>query len=600
MTVPESTEHLEAATRAARSLQGLSTELTARVPQLLEAMRSVGTGLELHSTLDRICETAAHLADARYAAIGVVDESGDGLSDFVTYGVDTEEVRLVGGRPDGLRGLLGALIQQSGPGPMRLGEHGREGGHAGGHGPGHEARPGSGDEGREEGPPTRTFIGVPIRVHGALFGNLYLAEKHVSKEAGGSGVAEPAGAAEFDDQDLHVLRVLATEAGIAIGHARLYEAARQRERWIDGSVAVTTALLSNGGADALAVVAEQARSLADSSAGVVMLPTAADGLEIVAISSDRLHPSSRLGTIAPPESPVVRALLAGESVFVDDATTDPRMITDMAEGYGPCMLLPLHSGGRVLGALVTPRPRGARRFTETERILATQFASQAALALMMADAQRDRERLAVLEDRDRIARDLHDLVIQRLFATGMMLESAQRGPLAQEAHQGIGRAVDELDVTIQEIRTAIFALQRGPAEAPSGLRTRVLREIKTAAVPLGFQPAHRFVGPVDGRVGELTGKNLIAALREALSNAFRHAHATRIEVVVDATVRLPDGHEAVRLSVADDGVGLPEGGRRSGLRNLRRRAESLGGSSTCVAGIGEDGGGTTVVWEAPL
>ncbi|MFJ2645992.1 GAF domain-containing sensor histidine kinase [Streptomyces sp. NPDC087420] len=587
MTVPESTEHLEAATRAARSLQGLSTELTARVPQLLEAMRSVGTGLELHSTLDRICETAAHLADARYAAIGVVDESGDGLSDFVTYGVGTEEVRLVGGRPDGLRGLLGALIQQSGP--MRLGEH--------------ETGPGSGGEGREE-PPTRTFIGVPIRVHGALFGNLYLAEKRASKDAGDSGEGE-AGTAEgeavaFDDQDLHVLRVLATEAGIAIGHARLYEAARQRERWIDGSVAVTTALLSNGGADALAVVAEQARSLADSAAGVVMLPTPGDGLEIVAISSDRPHPSSRLGMTAPPESPVVRSLLAGESVFVDDSTTDPRMITDMAQGYGPCMLLPLHSGGRVLGALITPRPRGARRFTETERILATQFASQAALALMMADAQRDRERLAVLEDRDRIARDLHDLVIQRLFATGMLLESAQRGPVAQEAHQGIGRAVDELDVTIQEIRTAIFALQRGPAEAPSGLRTRVLREIKTAAVPLGFQPSHRFVGPVDGRVGELTGKNLIAALREALSNAFRHAHATRIEVVVDATVRLSDGHEAVRLSVADDGVGLPESGRRSGLRNLQRRAESLGGSSSCVAGLGEDGGGTTVVWEAPL
>ncbi|MFJ1595877.1 GAF domain-containing sensor histidine kinase [Streptomyces sp. NPDC088261] len=599
MTLPESTEHLEAATRAARSLQGMSTELTARVPQLLEAMRSVGTGLELHSTLDRICETAAHLADARYAAIGVVDESGDGLSDFVTYGVGTEEVRLVGGRPDGLRGLLGALIQQSGP--VRLGEH--------------ETGPGDDGEGRE-GPPTRTFIGVPIRVHGALFGNLYLAEKRASKDAGdsgsGSGPGEGEGESEgeagtaedaavaFDEQDLHVLRVLATEAGIAIGHARLYEAARQRERWIDGSVAVTTALLSNGGADALAVVAEQARSLADSAAGVVMLPTPGDGLEIVAISSDRPHPSSRLGMIAPPESPVVRSLLAGESVFVDDSTTDPRMITDMAQGYGPCMLLPLHSGGRVLGALVTPRPRGARRFTETERILATQFASQAALALMMADAQRDRERLAVLEDRDRIARDLHDLVIQRLFATGMMLESAQRGPVAQEAHQGIGRAVDELDVTIQEIRTAIFALQRGPAEAPSGLRTRVLREIKTAAVPLGFQPSHRFVGPVDGRVGELTGKNLIAALREALSNAFRHAHATRIEVVVDATVRLPDGHEAVRLSVADDGVGLPESGRRSGLRNLQRRAESLGGSSRCVAGLGEDGGGTTVVWEAPL
>lgn len=204
------------------------------------------------------------------------------------------------------------------------------------------------------------------------------------------------------------------------------------------------------------------------------------------------------------------------------------------------------------------------------------------------------------EDRDRIARDLHDLVIQRLFATGMMLESAQRRSIVPAVREGVGKAVDELDVTIQEIRTAIFALQQGPAEAPSGLRTRVLREINMAAVPLGFKPAHRFLGAIDSTVGELTGKNLIAALREALSNAFRHAEASRIEVVVDAGVTLPDGSAGVRLEVADDGIGIPAGGRRSGLRNLARRAESLGGASWCGPGIGEDGGGTTVVWEAPL
>jgi signal transduction histidine kinase len=164
---------------------------------------------------------------------------------------------------------------------------------------------------------------------------------------------------------------------------------------------------------------------------------------------------------------------------------------------------------------------------------------------------------------------------------------------------GIGKAVEELDVTIQEIRTAIFALQQGPAEVPSGLRTRVLREISMAAVPLGFKPSHRVVGPVDTVVGELSGKNLIAALREILSNAFRHAGASRIDVVVDATVTLADGRPGVRLSVADDGVGIPEGGRRSGLKNLERRAVSLGGASWHGPGLGEDGGGTTVVWQVP-
>ncbi|XIE81869.1 GAF domain-containing protein [Streptomyces sp. SBR177] len=563
-----SPDPLEAATQATRSLHGLSTELTARVPQLLEAMRSVGTGLELHSTLDRICETAAELADARYAAIGVVDEEGEGLSDFVTYGVGAEVARRIGRRPDGHAGLLGALIRD--PQTIRLADLAtdpRAVGFPAGH------------------PPMKTFLGVPIRVQGEIFGNLYLAEKR--------------GGGEFNDYDVHMVRVLATEAGIAIGNARLYEAARQRERWIDGSVAVTTALLSGGDADdALTVVAEQARRLADAAAGIVLLPAEEGGLEIVAVCSD--HASQALGMVVPPESAVVELLMDGEAVFLDDASTDPRMVSSLAARYGPAMLLPLQSGGRVLGALATPRARGDRPFTEAERTLATQFASQAALALMMAEAQRDRERLAVFEDRDRIARDLHDLVIQRLFATGMMLESAQRKSIVPAVRDGVGKAVDELDVTIQEIRTAIFALQQGPAEAPSGLRTRVLREINMAAVPLGFKPAHRFLGAIDATVGDLTGKNLIAALREALSNAFRHAGAGRIEVVVDATATLPDGAPGVRLSVADDGVGIPEGGRRSGLRNLARRAESLGGASWCEPGIGEDGGGTTVVWEAPL
>ncbi|MFD5097993.1 sensor histidine kinase [Streptomyces albidochromogenes] len=566
--VPDPSDHLEAATQAARSLRGLSTELTARVPHLLEAMRSIGTGLELHSTLDRICETAAELADARYAAIGVVDEERDGLADFVTYGMSEEQVARIGRVPDGHHGLLGALVTD--PGPVLLGDLTAD--------PRFAGFP-------DLHPTMRSFLGVPIRVEGEIFGHLYLAEKH-----GGSG---------FDDDDLHMVRVLATEAGIAIGNARLYEAARQRERWIDGSVAVTTALLSGGDADeALTVVAEQARRLAGSAAGIVLLPAEGGGLEIVAVSAD--DPSDSLGVVVPPQSPIVQRLLAGQAVFIGDSASDPRMITRLVRQYGPSMMLPLHSGGRVLGALATPRARGAKPFTEAERTLAAQFASQAALALMMAETQRDRERLAVYEDRDRIARDLHDLVIQRLFATGLMLEGAQRRSLVPEVRTGVSRAVDELDVTIQEIRTAIFALQQGPAEAPSGLRTRVLREINMAAVPLGFKPGHRFVGPVDSLVGEYTGKNLIAALREALSNAFRHARASRIEVVLDATAELADGTRGVRLSVADDGVGIPEGGRRSGLRNLKRRAESLGGTSRCEPGLGEDGGGTTVVWEAPL
>ncbi|MFI7349066.1 GAF domain-containing sensor histidine kinase [Streptomyces sp. NPDC049936] len=546
--------------------EGASAELLARVPKLLEAMRSVGSGLELHSTLKRICETAAELANARYAAIGVVDEDGDGLADFVHHGLDEATVRRVGHLPGGRKGLLGALMVD--PEPVRLTDL-TEDPRAGGFPENH--------------PPMRSFLGVPIRVQEEVFGNLYLTDKHTG---------EP-----FSDHDLAMVRVLATEAGIAVGNARLYEAAQQRERWIDGSVAVTTALLSGGDTDdALQTVAEQARRLSGAAAGIVLLPADGGGLEIVAVAAS--HRTNALGKIIPPENGIVSELLAGRPVFVDDAATDPRLDAGPVRAYGPIMLLPLCRDGRILGGLVMPRARGERPFTRTERALGERFAAQAGLALMMADAQRDRERLAVYEDRDRIARDLHDLVIQRLFATGMMLESAQRRATAPEVRDGVGGAVDELDVTIQEIRSAIFALQQ-PAEAPAGLRTRLLREITMAAVPLGFTPAHRFVGPVDTAVGELTGKNLIAALRETLSNAFRHAHATRIEVAVDATATLPDGRPGVRLTVADDGVGIPQGGRRSGLHNLERRAETVGGTSRLGPGIRADGGGTTVWWEAP-
>ncbi|MEU5756391.1 GAF domain-containing protein [Streptomyces sp. NPDC047829] len=545
---------------------GATAEFLARVPRLLDAMRSVGSGLELHSTLHRICETAADLADARYAAIGVVDEDGDGLAAFVHHGVDEPTARRIGHLPDGRKGLLGALIRD--PAPVRLTD--------------------LTDDPRscgfpEHHPRMRGFLGVPIRVQGEIFGNLYLTDKR-------AGIP-------FDDYDLAMVRVLATEAGIAIGNARLYEAAQRRERWIDGSVAVTTALLSGGDVDeALQTVAEQARRLSGAAAGIVLLPADGGGLEIVAVSAE--HPADVLGRVIPADNGVVGELLAGRSVFVDDAATDRRLEAGPVRAYGPIMLLPLCRDARVLGALVMPRARGERPFTRTERALGERFASQAALALMMADAQRDRERLAVYEDRDRIARDLHDLVIQRLFATGMMLESARRGSAVPEVRDRVGGAVDELDVTIQEIRSAIFAL-RQPADPPAGLRTRVLREVALAAVTLGFTPSHRFAGPVDTAVGEVTGRNLIAALREALSNAFRHAHATRIEVAVDAAAVLPDGRPGVRLSVADDGVGVPEGGRRSGLHNLERRAEAVGGVSRLGPGIGRDGGGTTVLWEAP-
>ncbi|MCT6776463.1 GAF domain-containing protein [Streptomyces sp. CS7] len=462
---------------------------------LLEAVLSVGSDLDLGSTLQQIVETATALTEARHGALAVLEPDRDRIDALYTTGTAEPEA---------------------------------------------------------EG----SFLRAAIVVHTEVFGHLHVAGKRPGP---------------FTDTDLGLLRVLAAQAGIAIGNARLYGTARQRERWIAGAAAVTTALLTGSdAADALMTVAEQARVLAGASAGVILQPTEAGGMEIVTASTPD-DPAGIVGTVIEPGSPVLVQLLGGEPVFIDDSATDPRMTTGVRSRFGPSMMLPLQSGGRLIGTLALPRRRGERPYTDVDRLLATQFASQAALALVLADAQADREQLAVYEDRDRIARDLHDLVVQRLFATEMMLESTRRRA-ASEEESGVllGRAVDELDSTIQEVRTAIFALQQPPAAAPSTFRGRVLRETGGAAALLGFPPSVQFTGAVDALVGEETGRELLAALRGALAAAHRRPGVTAIEVEVDATVRLPDGRGGVRLVVADDGRGE------------------------------EDGRPTTVTWQAPV
>ncbi|WP_432005253.1 GAF domain-containing protein [Streptomyces parvus] len=484
---------------------------------LLEAVLSVGSDLDLGSTLQQIVETATALTGARHGALTVREPDRDRIDALYTTGTPEAEA---------------------------------------------------------EG----SFLRAPIAVHTEVFGHLCLGGKRPGP---------------FTDTDSGLLRVLAAQAGIAIGNARLYGTARQRERWIAGAAAVTTALLTGtDAADALMTVAEQARVLADASAGVILQPTEEGGMEIVTASTPD-DPAGIVGAVIEPGSPVLVQLLGGEPVFIDDSATDPRMTTGVRSRFGPSMMLPLQSGGRLIGTLALPRRRGERPYTDVDRLLATQFASQAALALVLADAQADREQLAVYEDRDRIARDLHDLVVQRLFATEMMLESTRRRAASEEESRAaaeaggggeveeqaeaeaeagalLGRAVDELDSTIQEVRTAIFALQQPPAAAPSTFRGRVLRETGGAAALLGFPPSVQFTGAVDALVGEETGRELLAALRGALAAAHRRPGVSAIEVEVDAPVRLPDGRSGVRLVVADDGRGE------------------------------DDGRPTTVTWQAPI
>ncbi|MFF4494338.1 sensor histidine kinase [Streptomyces sp. NPDC001272] len=496
---------------------------SSRLPVLLDAVLSVGSELELQPTLQHVVDSATDLCGARYGALGVVDPERGRLTQLFTAGITEAERAAIPRLPDGRTGVLGALITDARP--LRLDDLTRDPRSAG-FPPGH--------------PPMRSFLGVPIRVHTEVFGNLYLTEKR--------------GGGPFTDEDLALMRVLASQAGIAIGNARLYETARRRERWIEGAAAVTTTLLAGRpAADALMCVAERARLLADAAAGVVLQPTPEGGMEIVAASTHG-DPGDLVGTTIAPGSPVLEQLLGGEPVFIEDSATDPRMTTHVRERFGPSMMLPLQSGGQLIGTLALPRARGGRPYDAVDRLLASQFASQAALALVLADAQHDREQLAVYEDRDRIARDLHDLVVQRLFATEMMLESTRRrssnAPSGDVEDVGaeLSRAVDELDSTIQEVRTAIFALQQPPTDAPATFRGRVLRETGGAAVLLGFQPSVHFAGAVDALLPDRVTDALLATLRSALAAAHRRSAVTSIQVEIDATP------SRVRLTVSDDGL----------------------------------------------
>ncbi|MFD5462097.1 GAF domain-containing protein [Kitasatospora sp. NPDC127059] len=571
-------------TEVAERLQSAAA-VTDRMQRLLEAVVAIGAGLDLHATLHRIATGAAELVDARYAALGVIAPGGHGLADFIHVGIDDGTAAEIGELPAG-RGILGALIDR--PEPLRLTDLGADP-RSSGFPPHH--------------PQMRTFLGVPIRVREEVFGNLYLTEK----QGGGA----------FTPEDEQVVHALAAAAGVAIENSRLYEEGRRRERWIAGAAAVTTALLSTEQAEgALTVAAEQVRELAGAALGMILLPTGTVGegdcQMRVAHASGEAAEFVR-GELLPRDS-FAAQLLEGESVHLDDMSGDPTVVMRLARSFGPSMAVPMVAAGRVLGGLCVWRSRGALPFTDAEKQLAETFASQAALALRLAEGQRDQQRLAVFQDRDRIARDLHDLVIQRLFATGMMLESAARRAVVPEVKVGIGNAVDELDATIQEVRTTIYALQHdNHGDAPDTLRTRVLREASQAAAALGFKPSVSFVGPVESLVGENTGRQLLAALREMLSNTARHARASRVGMEIDATIRLDDGgrpvggdpesldrggRPGVLLTVTDDGVGIPQGGRRSGLLNLTRRAEALGGAAWHESGPYRKG--TRVRWTARL
>ncbi|MFI0447490.1 GAF domain-containing protein [Actinomadura sp. 6N118] len=530
-----------------------------RVHALLDAVVSIGGELDLDTVLRRITEAASMLVDARYAALGAVSEEGERLLHFVTVGLTDEQIEAIDHWPHG-HGILGLLIRE--PHPLRLAEiadHPESHGFPAGH------------------PPMHTFLGIPIRVRGEVFGNLYLTEK--------------AGGGPFETEDEIVVAALATAAGVAIENARLYEETRWRERWLEAAAEVSTMLLSGTDPnEAIALVVRRVREITGAGLAAIGLADEEAG-EIVVVAAD----GEQADVLMDMRRPLDQAI--GGSVYISGS---PLRLTDAGKplremGFhlelevGPLLSVPLGQGASARGVLTVLNPPGGTPFSDSAQRLLEAFAAQAAVALERADRRRDAERLTLLEDRDRIARDLHDTVIQQLFATAMTLMSAVKMTQRPDVADRIQRSVDDLDGTIRQIRSTIFALQ-ATADDEETLRSRLHAVVDAATEHLGFAPSQRLDGLMDTLVPDKTGEHLLAVVQEALSNIARHARATEAAVVVEI------GDDLV-LQVEDDGVGTSGTGRRSGLRNMRERARTLRGSFTVGP---RPEGGTVLRWSVPL
>ena len=528
---------------------------------LLEAVGSMAADLSLDELLRRIVEIARDLAGSQYAALGVLgDTPGERLRLFITHGMTPAQVHEIGDLPVG-HGLLGLIIDR--PEALRLhdiAEHPASYGFPPNH------------------PPMRSFLGVPVRIRDKVFGNLYLTEK--------------VGEGDFSEQDELIVTALATAAGVAIENARLHEQAARRERWLAATAEITGLLSqSHSGADPLQIVADRARELAAADISWVVAGDEVEHLSLRVVSGASVDDEAR-DRLSLDDSIASSVVRTGIPVSVEDIASHPHAV-DVARRLGwprlgPAIIVPLRSARGVDGVLALGWvPDRVPEFHAIDPDLPARFAEQAALAMQVTRARDDQQRLAVLEDRDRIGRDLHDLVIQRLFAIGLGLQSTSRLSDRPEVHERLSSAVDDLDATIKDIRRSIFAL--GSLDEAADIQAEVTRMVERAAAALKFRPTLSFEGPVRALVSATVAPDVLAVLGEALSNAARHARAS------SGSVTLAVG-DAVTLTVTDNGVGLPAYVVESGLSNMRQRAEKLGGHCEVT---GEPGGGTTVVWSVP-
>jgi signal transduction histidine kinase len=523
-----------------------------RLRGLLRANAAVAADLSAPLVLHRIVEAACELVGARYAAIGVVGSDGT-LVQLVRSDAEDDVIP----EPDELPwgpATLNLLATDATLTPLTESASSTDV-------PNMTTDPGS-------------FLGVPIRVGDELFGNLYLTERI----SGGP----------FTEDDRQLASALAATAGGAIANARLFTESEQRRRWLNASAELTSDLLSAGVGRPLELITREAAKAADADFAVLVLPDGADRVIVRAVSGDldsdlvgRSTP--RLGSLSG------QAIRSGEPTLVADYRSEAAEIGVTAD-IGPVLVVPLTAAGHTRGALTLGRYSTRVSYTPADLILAAFFGIQTAVTLELADARDIVQREARVEDRDRIAGDLHDHVIKELFALGMGLQGLASVTKRQEHVERINDYVGSLDSVVNTIRTTIFQIQRGRLGA-GGLQARILSVAGEQAAQLGYSPQIHFAGPLDLTLHASLADDILAVTREGLSNCTRHAQATLVEISLMLT------QSVVTLEISDNGHGIGTATRSSGLTNMRRLAEQRGGSFAVAA---SDAGGTVLTWTASI
>jgi len=524
-------------------------ETQGRLRSLLRASQAVVEELELPTVLRRIVEAAVELVGARYGALGVIAADGR-LEQFLQVGIPNDVVARLGDLPQG-RGVLGALVEN--PRPIRLTDVSRDP-RSVGFPPNH--------------PPMKSFLGVPVRIRDSIFGNLYLSE---------------AQSGEFSEEDEELLGALAATAGIAIDNARLYEESTRRQRWASALAEISAALLSDYSGDSLELIVDHVLALADADLVCVVSSVSQD---LLMVETARGRAASDVEGLVFRASGTMsaQALAGGLPVLVPTSPGPP----EHPLPPGSTMVIPMRSPGQRAGVISVSRMTGRPAFTPQDLEMTADFVAQAGVALELAAARADQQRLVVLEDRSRIAADLHDHVIQRLFAAGLGLQAVSTRITDAGARARLEEQVSSLDEAILAIRTAIFALTPQPHDAPP-LRHRIVDVVSEVGQTLRTSPRLMFSGPVDLTITGELADDVLAVIREGLTNVGKHADAH------ETTVALGVHTDVVTLEISDDGVGMGGSTRRSGVANIRQRAERWRGSGTFRA---RDGGGTVLTWTA--